>query len=890
MIKTSLSSLAVLVTGLAGALLSNGCGHNSPPPRTTRIITPAPVIVQSPAEPRPITVVTAPTQPGRTQPAPNPTISATPSSSAPQNTLGGLPPSGTPQAQAQGAVTIEDTLDNSAAQVLKMYESGVSEEVITSYANASNEPFNLSPDHIIYFTDIGLPETVITGMIQHDQALGVATVDISANEPAYTGNSTPSNLGNTTSAPVYAQSPPQSQASVTPAVATQTVIVEQRPAVTTQVFYDALSPYGTWIYLDDYGWTWQPTVATVNVNWRPYYDRGRWAYTDAGWYWHSGYSWGWAPFHYGRWARQTGYGWVWVPGSTWAPSWVSWRYSDAYCGWAPLPPYADYQVGIGFSYRGSRVSAGFSFGLGYNHYSFVNRRHFGRRHHYRHNDRIDRNRSEQVYNDSTVINNYIVGDNNTIINEGISRDRVNRGTDSEVRQVRLADVGDSSRAADRRRNGNQEEAIPVYRPKVADGKARPSERQLARQETRATRKKIEERSGRSLDQEPTRRMTRGASSGSSLAKSSAASTGRIAPNRTSRSSVSTSNLSRLGATSGNLNNSTTAVSRGSRGIPNATRTVANTKPSRPSPTRASVPRDKGGASRLTGISKSSVPSSASRVTSRNETNAKRAAQSRARLETRANQRANSTARAVPSQRPSRLSTTTQTSSSRASSSNLSKRTTASPSSKRIAPSYQAPSSQSSRTQTTPRGSVQDRTRTSTPSASRNRITQQPTRRNTPAVPTYRAPARNEVSPQRSPSTSNSRGLSRMSRQPSTTSRSVTPRNTTRPSYQQRRVPTPPSTRPSYQAPRRQASPPAQTRQSAPSVQRQRSTAPSVQRQRSTSPSRTYSPTPTRTPSRTQVSRPSSSASSRSRSSAFSSQRSSSQSRSTPQRSRGVPKR
>ena len=872
MIKTSISSLVALVTGLTGALLSGGCGHNSPPPRTTRIITPAPVIVQTPAQPSPITVVTPP-QPTTT--APNPTTTAAPQSQATNQTPNSIPLSTPPQ--ALGAAPIEESLDTPAAQVLKMYESGVSEEVITSYANASSQPFNLTADHIIYFTDIGLPETVITGMIQHDQALGVATVDLSANEPAYINDSTPVAQANGTAAPVYAQSPPQSQATVTPAVATQTVVVQQRPAVTTQVFYDALSPYGTWIYLDDYGWSWQPTVATVNTNWRPYYDRGRWAYTDAGWYWHSGYSWGWAPFHYGRWARQAGYGWVWVPGSTWAPSWVSWRYSDAYCGWAPLPPFSSYQAGIGFSYRGSRVSVGFGFGLGYSHYSFVNRRHFGRRHHYRHNDRVDRGRTEQVYNDSTVINNYIVGDNNTIINEGISRDRINRGTASEVRRVRLADVADSGRAADSRRNGNQGESIPVYRPKVADNNARPTEGQLARQETRATRKKIEDRSGRSLAQEPTRRMTRGASSGKSLASSSAATSGRIAPkstSRTSRTSVS-SGLSRLGNTAGNTS---TATSRGSRGVPNATRTVASTKPSRPTPTRASSPSTKGGASRLSGISKSSVPSSASRVASRNEANANRAAQSRARLETRANQRANSTARTVTSQRPTRSSTSARTSPS---TSKLSKRTI---------PSYQAPTSRSSQARSAARrtGSVQTNRRSTTPTSSRNRVTQQPTRRSTPAAPTYRAPSRNEVSSQRSTTINRSSGLSRMSQQPSRTTRSVVPRNTTQPSYQQRRVPTPPSTRPSYQAPQRQRSTPSQTRQSTPSVQRQRSTAPSVQRQRSVAPSRTYSRTPTRTPTRSQTSSPSSS--SRSRSSSFSSQRSSSQSRSTPQRSRGVPQR
>src|SRR5258708_33181824 len=56
---------------------------------------------------------------------------------------------------------------------------------------------------------------------------------------------------------------------------------------------------------------------------------------------------GWATYHYGRWARIRGVGWVWVPGSEWAPAWVSWRRSPDYVGWAPLPPEA--YSGTGFN-------------------------------------------------------------------------------------------------------------------------------------------------------------------------------------------------------------------------------------------------------------------------------------------------------------------------------------------------------------------------------------------------------------------------------------------------------------------------------------------------------------------------------------------------------------
>jgi len=70
--------------------------------------------------------------------------------------------------------------------------------------------------------------------------------------------------------------------------------------------------------------------------------------------------WGWATYHYGRWVNLDGTGWCWVPGYTWAPAWVSWRYGDGYCGWAPLPP--DSFVGI--DYDGDGFAIGIVFHIG----------------------------------------------------------------------------------------------------------------------------------------------------------------------------------------------------------------------------------------------------------------------------------------------------------------------------------------------------------------------------------------------------------------------------------------------------------------------------------------------------------------------------------------------
>ena len=122
---------------------------------------------------------------------------------------------------------------------------------------------------------------------------------------------------------------------------TTTVHVASEPVVNTppgasyQTFYDELSPYGHWVNNPGYGYVWMPAV---DPGFRPYATNGHWVYSEAGWTWVSGYPWGWAAFHYGRWFYEDGFGWMWVPGHEWAPAWVSWRRGTDVYGWAPLSP------------------------------------------------------------------------------------------------------------------------------------------------------------------------------------------------------------------------------------------------------------------------------------------------------------------------------------------------------------------------------------------------------------------------------------------------------------------------------------------------------------------------------------------------------------------------
>jgi hypothetical protein len=75
--------------------------------------------------------------------------------------------------------------------------------------------------------------------------------------------------------------------------------------------YDDLDRAGRWETEADYGPVWYPTVVTAG--WAPY-RFGHWVWIDPwGWTWVDDYSWGYAPFHYGRWAYLHSR-WGWVPG------------------------------------------------------------------------------------------------------------------------------------------------------------------------------------------------------------------------------------------------------------------------------------------------------------------------------------------------------------------------------------------------------------------------------------------------------------------------------------------------------------------------------------------------------------------------------------------------
>ncbi|HOY59198.1 MAG TPA: hypothetical protein PK640_13820, partial [Verrucomicrobiota bacterium] len=380
-------------------------------------------------------------------------------------------PAEAPQAEAPTAIVASERipLPPVVAEVVDLAQAQVGDSVLLEYIAKSTTPFELSADQIIYLKDIGLSEQVLSALVARGDALrGAALTQTVPAEAAPVQPAAPTEVAPApepaaaeAAAPVYVENAPAPAPA--PPQGGESVYSQPVTQVTQNYFYTALAPYGGWVEIPSYGWCWRPTVAVVDPLWRPYCHGGRWLYTDGGWYWQSSYSWGWAPFHYGTWYMSPACGWVWVPGCTWAPAWVTWRYTDAYCGWAPLPPGCGWASGIGLTFHGSRVSVGFSFGLGWDCFSFVHYRHFCDPHPYRHG--LPRHEIASVFHNSRVINDYKHGSNHGIVNHGIAPSRITSVTRSEIRKVQIRDVtgeANAPRRADRLERDGRE--LAVYRP------------------------------------------------------------------------------------------------------------------------------------------------------------------------------------------------------------------------------------------------------------------------------------------------------------------------------------------------------------------------------------------------------------------------------------------
>lgn len=390
-------------------------------------------------------------------------------------------------------------LSPALADLVQLLQAGVSPEVVAAFITNSANPFYVGSAEIVYLRDLGAPPAILATLIHHDASPEIVARKQSAVAvkplPPGVALSTPATnvFPQKPAAPAAVPnppepvpvSPPEAAAFTVPTAPVDTVTyevpVETQP-VSYSYFYSSLAPYGTWSDVPGYGYCWQPTVAVYSPTWRPYCDGGRWLWSDRGWYWYSSYSWGWAPFHYGRWCQPAGYGWVWQPGTCWGPSWVSWRYSSGYCGWAPLPPSACWTAGVGFYSGGLSVGIGYDFGLPYSSYVFCPTTRFCDPKPYDHC--VPSDRTPVLYKDSTVVNNYVLGNNNTIINNGVGFDKVAKVSKGDIRKVKVSEAGLAKDLTPRHERLSDDGAtLTVHRPSLAASGAgstvAPSGRRLA---------------------------------------------------------------------------------------------------------------------------------------------------------------------------------------------------------------------------------------------------------------------------------------------------------------------------------------------------------------------------------------------------------------------------
>ncbi len=199
-----------------------------------------------------------------------------------------------------------------------------------------------------------------------------------------------------------------------------------RDAVSINFFYNNLEPYGNWREVGDYGYCWQPN--DVDRDWRPY-SEGRWLYSDAGWTWDGDEPFAWAVYHYGRWANVERIGWIWIPGTEWGPGWVSWRHSDDYVGWAPLPPEARFRQSTGF-----RGWVDDYYNIGPSSYCFIANRDFGSRR--LRSVFINPREYGVIINQTTNITN-IYYEDNSIHNGGLRFDQQSRLSSEPLHRYKL---------------------------------------------------------------------------------------------------------------------------------------------------------------------------------------------------------------------------------------------------------------------------------------------------------------------------------------------------------------------------------------------------------------------------------------------------------------------
>ena len=143
-----------------------------------------------------------------------------------------------------------------------------------------------------------------------------------------------------------------------------------------------------------------------------------------------------------------------MPGTDWGPAWVSWRFGDGYCGWAPLPPLVGWDNGLVLS------------GLDLDEYippfwyNFVEERYFATPH--IHDHLLIPARNISLVTQTRNLTRYEVNDNR-IINRSVDIDRIEKDTGQTINHYRVVAANSPTAPHQARMRDDQ---MVLYKPEV----------------------------------------------------------------------------------------------------------------------------------------------------------------------------------------------------------------------------------------------------------------------------------------------------------------------------------------------------------------------------------------------------------------------------------------
>ena len=191
--------------------------------------------------------------------------------------------------------TPQPAVSPQTAEVLKLANSGVGDDVVLAYVKNSQARFNLSATDIVALKNGGVSEPIITAMLKRDKDLPptpapvVVSPQVQSPPPISVPN--PPTAATIPNAATVPDAPSISTAPLTPTAPPPVVVEQSPPAARAEVV--PASPGAGYYWVPGY-WTWNGTWVWVS---------GRYAIRPA----HAAV---WVPGHWGRHGR----GYIWVGG------------------------------------------------------------------------------------------------------------------------------------------------------------------------------------------------------------------------------------------------------------------------------------------------------------------------------------------------------------------------------------------------------------------------------------------------------------------------------------------------------------------------------------------------------------------------------------------------